>query len=270
MTTLEHGLSIEHNTSSVGKSMSQMHEHSYYELYFLLSGKRRYLIKDTVYEIEPGNLMMIPKNQLHRTIAPAKSGYDRYAVYFFDCHADLLTAMIGSEAFDTLIHSGCLQFSPSVAAAIQTDLEQLHRILMAPQPYAAALTTHLFNGIMLRALQYGSSKERLSDKNADRIQFIAQYISKNFQEEITLASAAKMAGFEKTYFSKLFRSITGFGFQDYLLQTRVLAAEQLLQRSDLSINMIAESCGFSGGNYFGDVFRRYRGISPTEYKKTFE
>ena len=92
----------------------------------------------------------------------------------------------------------------------------------------------------------------------------------NYKEEITLSSAAEMAGFEKTYFSKLFRSITGFGFQDYLLQTRILAAEPLLKDPTRSINDVAEACGFSSGNYFGDVFKRYRGISPTEYKKTFE
>lgn len=244
-----------------------MHEHSCYEIYFLVSGGRRYLMRDTVYEIEPGNLMLIPQNQLHRTISSTRADYNRYVVYFSEKEAGRLTDLIGNENFNSLINSGCLHFPAPIAATLRNDFEQLYRLKETASPYSEALSSHLFQGIMLKALQHGVKKARLEGKSADKVQFIANYISQYYREEITLASAAEMAGFEKTYFSKLFRTITGFGFQDYLLQTRILAAEPLLKDPQLSINVIAEACGFSGGNYFGDVFRRYRGISPSEYRK---
>lgn len=251
--------------------MHHMHEHSCYEIYFLVSGGRRYLMRDTVYEVDPGDLMLIPQNQLHRTVSSARTDYNRYVVYFSEKEAERLTGLIGEQNFESLIHSGCLRFPAPIAAMLRGDLEQLSRLEETASPYNEALSVHLFQGIMLKALRHGIKKERLEGKSADKVQFIANYISSHYQEEITLASAAEMAGFEKTYFSKLFRTITGFGFQDYLLQTRILAAEPLLKNPKLSINEIAEACGFSSGNYFGDVFRRYRGISPSEYrKKSFE
>ena len=71
---------------------------------------------------------------------------------------------------------------------------------------------------------------------------------------------------EKTYFSRQFKALTGFGFLEYLTQTRIRAAEQLLAETDLSIVDIAELAGFSCSNYFGDVFRRYKGVSPSAYR----
>ena len=83
---------------------------------------------------------------------------------------------------------------------------------------------------------------------------------------LTLEDAAGLVHMEKTYFSKRFKALTGFGFLDYLTQTRLRAAEDLLTRTSLSIGDISDACGFSGSNYFGDVFRRYHGISPSEYR----
>ncbi|MBR6792863.1 MAG: helix-turn-helix transcriptional regulator [Clostridia bacterium] len=268
--TLHKDIHIEHTVRSEGKSMATVHEHAYYEIYFLISGKRRYLMRDTVYDVEPRDLVLIPKNQLHRAVSATKEGYDRYVVYFTDHQAEQLMELMGKRNFETLIHQGCIRLPQQIYNEVLQELKQLQHLQDTQPPYADALSTHLFQGIMLQFLQHGIKKERLNGIAAEKVQLITQYISHNYKEEITLSSAAEMAGFEKTYFSKLFRSITGFGFQDYLLQTRILAAEPLLKDPTRSINDVAEACGFSSGNYFGDVFKRYRGISPTEYKKTFE
>ena len=84
------------------------------------------------------------------------------------------------------------------------------------------------------------------------------------QHGCVLAAAVNL---ERTYFSRRFKQLTGFGFQEYLLKTRVLAAQRLLLETALPVGEIAERCGFASGNYFGDVFCRYQGVSPTEYRR---
>ena len=46
-----------------------------------------------------------------------------------------------------------------------------------------------------------------------------------------------------------------------------LKASDMLRNTDLSVTGVAMACGFSDGNYFGDVFRRLTGVSPREYRK---
>ena len=266
-TVNQYGVKVEHDIAFNGNTKIAMHEHPFYEIYFLVSGNRRYLMKHTVYDVEPGNLVFVPKKQLHRATSETKVGYDRYVLYFSDYQANILSGMLGEESFSNLVKSGCVQVPGYIAKQIQKDMEQIRQETIYPSAIAGALITHLLQGIILNAMRFGSKKQRLVGESADKVQLVARYITEHYRDEITLSKAAEMACLEKTYFSKRFKTLTGFGFQEYLLQTRLLAAEQMLLETKLPMNEIAENCGFSCSNYFGDVFRRHKGVSPSDYRK---
>ena len=59
----QYGVKVEHDIAFNGNMKISMHEHPFYEIYFLVSGNRRYLMKHTVYDVEPGNLVFVPKRQ---------------------------------------------------------------------------------------------------------------------------------------------------------------------------------------------------------------
>ena len=53
------------------KDMPKFHYHDYYEIYYLFSGKVRYLIDDNLFDINSGDIVLIKKNKLHMTKKPA-------------------------------------------------------------------------------------------------------------------------------------------------------------------------------------------------------
>ena len=69
------------------------------------------------------------------------------------------------------------------------------------------------------------------------------------------------------YFSRKFKSVTGFGFKEYLTNIRIREAAQLLINTGKSVTDIALECGFGDGNYFGDAFKKIKGISPRDFRK---
>ena len=239
------GVKVEHDIASNGNSKVAMHEHPFYEIYFLVSGSRRYLMKHTVYDVEPGNLVLVPKRQLHRAISETKVGYDRYVLYFSENQASKLAAMLGNAVFSELLASGCIQVPGYIAKEIQKTMELIRHETTYPSQISDALVTHFLQSIILNALRFGTKKQRLAGESADKVQMVARYITDHYRDEITLSMAAEMACLEKTYFSKRFKTLTGFGFQEYLLQTRLLASEQMLLETKLSMSEIAENCGFS-------------------------
>lgn len=268
MTLLQrYGISLEHDAVASGKPGYREHSHSVYEVYFLISGKRRYLMGDAIYDVEPGDLVIVPKEQLHRTTSESSEGYHRYVVYFDRRQICLLAALVGEEALQALLRGGCLQLPAQASRELQCLFEALARELTTPGEYAFGIATHLLQGILLTALRHGKSKDTASDALADRIQTVVHYITEHYPQPITLEDAAHMACMEKTYFSRRFRKLTGFGFLEYLTQRRLLEAKRLLRETRLSIGQISEACGFSGGNYFGDVFHSSFGLSPTAYRK---
>lgn len=258
---------VNKSISRSGWNMPNMHAHHSHELYFLVSGRRRYFIGHTIYDVSPGNLVFIPGNQLHRATTPGRKGYSRYVINFFENYLVDFIDLVGRTAFDELLQSGCIQLPANISRQIQTNLELLEQESDDKSPLGYATKVHLLQDILLCALRHGKKVSPCTGESADKIQYVAQYISENYADSLSLRDAAQMAHMEATYFSKRFKLLTGFGFQEFLTHTRLLAAQRLLDDTTLSISKIAERCGFSSSNYFGDVFRRWKGISPSVYRK---
>lgn len=74
------------------------------------------------------------------------------------------------------------------------------------------------------------------------------------------------------YIRKSFKKETGMTPHEYLLKERMTLAQQLISSgisnkfSPFSVSQIAEACGFSDPLYFSRVFKKYFGVSPSEYK----
>ena len=95
----------------------------------------------------------------------------------------------------------------------------------------------------------------------------ARFITENYSQNITLAMLADMAGYSESYFSRLFKTSTGFGYKDFIQTVRLKTAKELLSKGNDSVCGIAFKCGFSDSNYFSSVFKRSVGMSPLKYRK---
>lgn len=261
-------ISIDRKKTKSPQDMPQMHAHENHEIYFLLSGARRYFIKDTIYDVSANDIIVIPKNELHRTVTYNESGYDRYVVYFPDMLTDAVRISAGNDNFENFLGCGCIQLSRPHAEKFKELLGEMEYESGLSDRHTPLMLSNKLNELIVYAMRYGSPKEISPDKNAERIQTVAHFVTENFASPITLHDAARMAYLEEAYFCKQFKKLTGFGFVEYLTQVRVKAAASLLSDSDIPISKIAEKCGFTSGNYFGDVFKRFYGVSPREYRNT--
>ncbi|MCR4999235.1 MAG: response regulator [Lachnospiraceae bacterium] len=108
-----------------------------------------------------------------------------------------------------------------------------------------------------------TTKEETSDSVVSRS---LTYIKEHFSEEITLDDVARQVDISPYYFSKLFKQEVGENFIEYLTQTRIAKAKEYLVNPKYSIKEICGLCGYSDPNYFSRIFRKYEGISPSEYR----
>ena len=258
---------IEKIHKTAATDMPSSHAHPTYELYFLLSGERRYFVGHRIYDVCPGELVVIPKNEIHRTTAPGSVGYERYVVFFDDKCMDNLSNIIGGENCRTFMQSGCITLPPNCIDKIKSLLSMIASECMKVDELSDAIMFNALQGIIVCAMRYGKKKDCKMKNGADKIQEVAQYICDNYADDITLREMAQMAYMEQTYFSKKFKKLTGFSFKEYLIRTRVKAAQKLLSSSNLTISEISELCGYSGSNYFGDAFKKHTGVSPSEWKR---
>ena len=107
-----------------------------------------------------------------------------------------------------------------------------------------------------------------ADEKANRVIAKARaFIDRNFSRDLTLEEVSREVHVSPYYFSKLFKEQTGDNFINYLTQRRVESAKQLLADGRLNIKAICNEIGYNDPNYFSRLFKRFEGITPTEYRE---
>ena len=100
----------------------------------------------------------------------------------------------------------------------------------------------------------------------DVVREAAQFIDRNYYEELTLASLASKYCVESSYFSRMFKQETGKNLMLYITDKRIEKAKEIMQQSEISMAEIAFMVGYDDYTYFSKVFKKVTGVSPREYR----
>ena len=122
-------------------------------------------------------------------------------------------------------------------------------------------------------LFYSTARLINTDSNqtgSDTIADIENYVKLNFADpKLSLQSLSERFGYNIKYLSKLFLQHTGVKYSDYISTLRITSACALLSDGGgkIPIKDAAYRCGFRDALYFSRVFKKYYGVSPTDYAK---
>ena len=98
------------------------------------------------------------------------------------------------------------------------------------------------------------------------IRLASAYMEANYMQELSLQKVAKYVSLNPWYFSSQFKKYMGISMGEYLNHVRIKAAVNLMEERDLKIGEIAELVGFKDSAYFGSVFKKFKKMSPKEYR----
>lgn len=104
------------------------------------------------------------------------------------------------------------------------------------------------------------------ESKGNRLTEVISYIDQNYNKDICLKVCADLFDFHPAYLGKIFKETVGVPFNTYLNQKRISKLKQLLAQSNLPVNQLLESVGYHNYEYFYTVFKKYEGISFSEYR----
>lgn len=252
-----------------GFSMENAHSHPDYELFYLISGTCRMFIGHSIYYVTAGDFIFVPPGQSHRTTYESSPVAERVAIGFFEPVIGMMTAMCGEEGVEKVLNASKITIPPKYNACVEELLQKMEEEEKRQDSYSRMMKAGKLLELLVllgRAGERAGIPESLNETEA-AIQEAANYLYSHYQEPLTLKGMAQMAHMSPAYFSKKFHRLTGFGFKEYLTHVRIQAAAEQLLSGKQSVTEVALNCGYSDGNYFGDAFRKIKGMSPNQFRK---
>jgi AraC-like DNA-binding protein len=110
--------------------------------------------------------------------------------------------------------------------------------------------------------------QNINLKSSDRFSKVTEYIIQNFDQDIALPKVASMANMAVTTFCNFFKEHYRITFVEYLNSIRIGHSCRLLSEKDQKIVEVAYECGFNSLANFNRQFKKYKGMTPTQYRKT--
>lgn len=229
-------------------------------------------VRDTLYHVQPGEIMVVPPGELHALQAP--SAGSRF-IYMFDISLiSKLKSFVGIQS----ILAQPLYITKGSYSQIYEDicqiLIQIRNEYFSRNEYAE-LTSYSLLITFFTKLGYNHINANNLFPNVrlykqkeyiQKFNNLMEYIDDHYMEELNLEEIAESIGFSKYHFSRLFKQYTGFTFCDYLCHRRIKVAEELLARPDLSVTEVALQAGFPSISTFNRLFKQYKNCTPSEYR----
>lgn len=229
-------------------------------------------VHDTLYRVNPGEVIIIPPGEIHTLIAPSNG---KRFIFLFDITD--LTKMKGFSGIQSLLAQPLYvtkENFPHIHEDVYQYLVQIRNEYFNKKEYAE-LTIHAMLIQMFVKFGYNhiNSVTQFSgariNKQKEYVQIfneIMDYIDNHYMDDLTLESIAEQSGFSKFHFSRLFKLYTNFTFCNYLTYRRIKVAESLLIQPDLSITEIALQSGFPSISTFNRIFKQEKDCTPSEYR----
>lgn len=254
-----------------GENIDNLHFHNLLEIGYCHYGEGDLVIEDDRYRFGAGMISCIPANFLHVT----KSDTDVKAFweYIYINPGDILRQWGKStqEIRDIMEAVGRKSFfikseeSPMIGTMVHAIFEETqqkgahYRECVRGITYALLFEIARFNG--------RDAGQTIAKGVSLQLESAIEYVEKNYSNDFKIADLANECHMSETHFRRIFQEKMNMTPVEYVNFVRVRKACELIDKTDISMEDVAEKVGFVTPSTFNRNFRRIIGTSPYQWKK---
>ena len=264
-----------------GDFVLECHWHEGWELFAIYEGCAQFSINGKKRLMREKDVVLIPGGSLH-TAESVDGGICRYrSIVFampmlFGLIDDVVHKKYIQPLYDNPINAEIFvtgdTVSPSCGAAVWECFQKAFiAVGEHPESYELLAKAYLYELIAylfpLINLSERTNAERRLRNSTQCVKQIIQYISENYQQQITITQLADRVNMSVGHFGKLFRQMTSYSPIDYLIILRLSKAADRLMSTNETILNIALDVGFNNIGYFIRAFSQKYGCTPRQYRR---
>lgn len=259
------------------KNNLRIHYHSLIELSVILSGRGKYKVKDTFYNINEGDLFFFRPNEAHCITDIDDGGMLLLNLHISPSYLYSNFQNVQSSNFIKILSASFPLATNRINDTLKEEhMDEVKRLFFSVkrefeerETDYLSLVNNYISAILIRISRaYGitnfSKKEMQSYK---KLLFATQYIDEHYKEGITLDGLAEKVSYSRCYFSSMFKRCMGMSVWDYICIKRIEEALTLIKTTDKNILDIAMECGFNNSANFNKIFKKYTNVSPMAFRK---
>lgn len=263
---LRQDFQLSHNRDPYFRTM-EFHAHDFLELYYFLDGSVTYYIEDQVYDLCPGDLLIIPAGKMHRpVIANEHAAYERMVLWITPQYLQSIDSPAGDLQKNLQKvgeHGYCVPFRGDETVFVTALLKKLlYMQKNDTDPKFCAGAVELYLWTIFRSYGVIDTTHR---NETQVIPQVIRYITEHFSEPLTLEDIAAEFFVSKSYLNRHFKSYTNSTVYAYIMALRLTHARRMLREGIPAVEAGRE-CGFSDYSTFYKAFKTQTGLSPQQFK----
>lgn len=253
----------------------KLHQHEEVQITYVVSGNGKLFVADSIHNFGPGDLFVIPSNSPHLFQNNVEEGIEAHMISLFFSGNTVVKAFAHFPELDNIrsfLHElgAGMKLSPCPDNLAEQMQEFPSLVPFRKFTRFLSLLDRLTRVSKVPLTGFVYPKE-ISHNEGQRMRAIFEYVTNNFQKEISLNDIADLAYMTPNAFCRFFKQRTNKTFFQFLIELRIEHACQLLaQTHDVPIGEIAYKSGFRSISNFNRKFKELKGMAPSKYYRSME
>lgn len=249
----------------VNDSTFYLHTHNEYEIYMFIEGNSSYVVENKIYDLEPGDIIIIRKNEMHRVHHKDNCEYKSLVIMV----SPEFFKQFSCEEYEEAFTNSFLDTENKISAdrakkyGITDAISRLKKYSeICKKPDAPVITStiteilYLINEI---------SEFNPSSNVPPLIKKIISYISLNLKTDISLDDLASEFYVSKYHLCYIFKKFTGLTIGEYITQKRLALAEDFIKSGE-TLTGAAAKVGFNSYSSFYKAYKKSHNKNPRTSK----
>ena len=251
--------------------------HDFWEFVYIDKGTIDAIAGDTKHSLIKGDIIFHKPNEFHDLTANGRIA-PNLIVISFSCRSPGMkwfnhkVLRIGNEEKNLLariIHEAGNAFSSKLNDPLLLSLQRKDNQVFASEQLIKLYLEQFLIGLIRRELHIvvrNNPASPLNEKTSkDAFNRVIGFFENNLLDTPNLSTVCRTTGFSCTYIQNVFKEKTGRSVMEYYKITKLEKAKELIRQGDYTFTQIASILNYSSIHYFSKVFKKYLGMTPTEY-----
>ena len=235
-----------------------------YQLLYVASGKTHFMINGEDREVTAGHMVLYLPRQMQDYVYYGKDKPEVYWVHFTGSDVKNILRHYDIPMDDNVFYCGM------VSTYAYLFKEMIHELQTCRVGFQELLTMYLRQIFLLIQRSRLEQKPTVNTYMQEEMENARRYFNEHYNENINIEEFAASRSMSVSWFLRNFKQVVGMSPMHYILTNRINNAVSLLETTDYNVTEISTIVGYENPMYFSRLFKKQKGVSPTDYRKLLQ